>query len=113
MTTIFGIKNCDTVRKARKWLETNNVEHTFHDFREDGLSEEQVKRWVQAQGWEAVLNKRSTSFRNLDENDKTNLTETKAISLMLEHPTLIKRPVLQTSNSITLGFKADTYQGLF
>ena len=113
MTTIFGIKNCDTVRKARKWLKTNNVEHTFHDFREDGLTEEQVKSWVQAQGLEAVLNKRSTSFRNLDDSDKADLSEAKAISLMLKHPTLIKRPVLQTSNSVTLGFKADIYQGLF
>ncbi|WP_133406944.1 ArsC family reductase [Parashewanella tropica] len=111
--TLFGISNCDTVRKARKWLAENQIEHTFHDFRKDGLSKTEINHWLERQGWEALFNKRSTSYRALPDEDKTNIDQAKAIELMLEHPTLIKRPVLLTENSVQIGFKAEQYQELF
>lgn len=106
---LFGIKNCDTVRKARKWLEANNNQFEFVDFREDGISKDDIQLWCDALGWETVFNKRSTSFRALDDADKTELTEQKAIALMLAHPTLIKRPVLQTANAVHVGFNDKNY----
>lgn len=107
---LYGIKNCDTVRKARKWLEANQVEHEFHDFREQGLDKDTVIQWCKKLGWETVFNKRSTSFRSLDDAQKTDLTESKAIDLMLEHPTLIKRPVLDDGQNCMVGFKEAQYQ---
>lgn len=111
--TLFGIKNCDTVRKARKWLESEKINVTFHDFRDDGLSREQLTTWVDTLGWEAVLNKRSTSFRALTYEQKNTLDQNKAIDLMLAMPTLIKRPVLVQAKGILLGFKAQDYQAWF
>ena len=110
---LYGIKNCDTVRKARKWLEKHNIAHEFHDFREQALMQESVAKWCQILGWETVFNKRSTSFRGLDEAQKTDLTEQKAIALMLEHPTLIKRPVLESLSNVMVGFKDADYQAWF
>lgn len=111
--TLFGIKNCDTVRKARKWLEANQIEVDFHDFRENGLSTEQVEQWVTAIGWEALFNKRSTSFRNLSETEKSDLNEKKAIALMTLYPTLIKRPVLVVNDQVQVGFKEAEYRVWF
>ncbi|GIU25921.1 ArsC family reductase [Shewanella schlegeliana] len=111
--TLFGIKNCDTVRKARKWLEANQIDVAFHDFREDGLTSEQVEQWVAAIGWEALFNKRSTSFRNLTETEKSDLNEKKAIALMTLYPTLIKRPVLVANNQVQVGFKEADYRVWF
>ncbi len=107
---LFGIKNCDTVRKARKWLEANQTEFTFHDFREQGLERAHIEAWLTQVSWEALFNKRSTSFRNLSEDEKQNIDETKAVDLMLTHPTLIKRPVLVTDSQTLVGFKAPTYE---
>lgn len=111
--TLFGIKNCDTVRKARKWLESENINLTFHDFRDDGLSREQLTTWVDTLGWEAVLNRRSTSFRALTSEQKDTLDQGTAIDLMLAMPTLIKRPVLVHAKGILLGFNAQDYQAWF
>ncbi|ABE55099.1 conserved hypothetical protein [Shewanella denitrificans OS217] len=111
--TLFGIKNCDTVRKARKWLEAENIKAQFHDFRDDGLSQEQLQHWVESLGWETVLNKRSTSFRALTEQQKNELNQASAMQLMLEMPTLIKRPVLVKDDKVLLGFKLTDYQAWF
>lgn len=110
---LFGIKNCDTVRKARKWLEANQLDVAFHDFREDGLAEEQIEQWVAAVGWENLFNKRSTSFRNLTDTEKSDLNEKKAIALMALYPTLIKRPVLVTNDQVQVGFKEADYRKWF
>lgn len=113
MTTLYGIKNCDTIKKARKWLDDNNIAYQFHDYRVDGLRKDQLKDWAKALGWEAMLNKRGTTFRQLPEADKEALTEDKALELMLSHPALIKRPLLAANGSLELGFKADNYAKLF
>ncbi|GGB58521.1 ArsC family reductase [Shewanella inventionis] len=111
--TLYGIKNCDTVRKARKWLEAEKIDYTFHDFRENGLTADTVSQWVSMVGWETLFNKRSTSFRELSDSDKSDLTQDKAIALMVQFPTLVKRPVLVKQNSILIGFKAEQYQAWF
>jgi arsenate reductase len=111
--TLYGIKNCDTVRKARKWLEAEKIDYTFHDFREDGLSEATVALWANIVGWETLFNKRSTSFRGLNDAEKNDLTQDKAIALMVQHPTLIKRPVLVNKDKLLIGFKAAEYQMWF
>ncbi|GIU48115.1 arsenate reductase [Shewanella sairae] len=111
--TLFGIKNCDTVRKARKWLEANQLDVKFHDFREDGLTTEQIEQWVSVVGWEALFNKRSTSFRNLTDTEKSDINQQKAIALMALYPTLIKRPVLVLDTQVQVGFKEADYQKWF
>jgi arsenate reductase len=111
--TLYGIKNCDAVRKARKWLEVEKIDYTFHDFREDGLSDTTVAQWANVVDWETLFNKRSTSFRGLNEQQKTDLTQAKAIALMVQFPTLIKRPVIVSNNKILIGFKAAEYQAWF
>ena len=112
MTTLYGIANCDTVRKARKWLAAHDVAYQFHDFRKDGLSNKQVKAWAQAVGWETLLNRRGQTWRKLAEQDKANLTEAKAINLMAAEPTLIKRPVLEINKQVQVGFSEADYQHL-
>ncbi|QYJ80349.1 ArsC family reductase [Shewanella acanthi] len=111
--TLFGIKNCDTVRKARKWLEQHQLPVAFHDFREDGLAAAELTTWCSTLGWETVFNKRSTSFRELSDADKTDIDEAKAIALMLAHPTLIKRPVLVVGEQVLVGFKEADYKKVF
>lgn len=113
MTTIYGINNCDTVKKAVKWLEQNAIAYQFHDFRKDGLSEELLLSLEQKAGWDALINKRSTTYRNLSSEVKDNLTGQTAVNTILEQPTLIKRPVLLTNNNIHIGFKPAQYQELF
>ncbi len=112
MYTLYGIKNCDTVKKARKWLDENTIAYQFHDFRTDGLDSKLLSKLEASLGWENMLNRRSTSWRQLDDKQKGNLSSTKAITLMLETPTLIKRPVLDTGEQILIGFKLDDYQKL-
>lgn len=112
-TEIYGIKNCDTMKKAFDWLDSHGVAYTFHDYRTEGVTEDQVRGWCQALGWEKVLNKASTTFRNLPDADKAGLDEERAIALMVREPTMIKRPVLQTGGTVTNGFKPDVYAGLF
>lgn len=113
MTTLYGIPNCDTVKKAQRWLNDNNVEFAFHDFRKDGLTQAQLEQWVAALGWEALLNKRSTSWRQLSDEVKNNIDEASAIREMLATPTLIKRPVLATGDTLHAGFKDSDYSALF
>ncbi|HEY9079799.1 ArsC family reductase [Magnetovibrio sp.] len=112
MITVYGIKNCDTVRKALKWLEAEGVEHTFHDFRTDGLDATTVGRWVDALGWESVLNKRSTTWKQLSDADKDGLDAARAVDLMVAHPTLVKRPVFEDKSVLLQGFTDDVRRQL-
>ncbi len=113
MTTLYGIKNCDTVKKARKWLDANGSDYTFHDFRVDGLSAEQVQSWVEPLGWEALVNKRSTTWKQLDDSTKAALNNASVIEVILESPTLIKRPLLDVDGAISVGFKAAEFEQKF
>ena len=111
--TIYGIKACDTMKKARAWLDAHDVAYTFHDYKVEGADKAKLEAWVADAGWESVLNRAGTTFRNLPEKDKESLTAKKAIALMLAQPSMIKRPVLEASGMITLGFRADVYAKLF
>ena len=113
MTTLYGIKNCDTVKKARKWLEDSGVDYRFHDFRSDGLDAAQLRAWVAELGWETLLNRRGTTWRQVPEAIKVAIDETSAIALMLEKPAIIKRPVLEHGRKVSVGFTADAYKMLF
>lgn len=111
MLTLAGIKNCDTVKKARKWLDANGIDYRFHDFRADGLAQETLQRWQRAVGWETLLNRRGTSWRQLPQPIRDSIEETSALQLMLENPTLIKRPVLELDNgSVFVGFSEEIYR---
>ena len=110
---LYGIKNCDTVRKARKWLEAQGIEYTFHDLRSDGLDKKDLSAWEKSVGWEVLLNRRGTTWRQLPEKDKETINETNAIQLMLAQPTLIKRPVLIHKKITHVGFKPAEYEALF
>jgi len=107
--TIYGIPNCDTCRKARKWLDANSVEHRFHDLRVDGIDKEMLNRWLESAGWQKLLNTRSATWRGLTEADKQDLDETRAIDLMLLHPTLVKRPLADSGESVLIGFSEADY----
>lgn len=106
MITIYGIKNCDTCRNALKTLKAQGREHRFHDLRADGLSDAEVTRWLQSAGWEKLLNRRGTTWRKLPEADRDDLNEAKIKGLLLEHPTLIKRPVFEVAGEVVVGFDA-------
>lgn len=112
MLTIYGIPNCDTCRKARKWLTEHKLEHRFHDFRADGLDASRVRHWVDAVGWEALLNRRSATWRQLSASAREQLTADKAVALMVAHPTLVKRPVAETDGAVLVGFAVDEYAKL-
>ncbi len=112
MNILYGIKNCDSVKKARQWLDSNGVDYQFHDFRSDGLSIEQVQDFIAKEGWENVLNKRSTRWRQLDDAQKTDLNADKVAGLLLAHPTLIKRPILVADECFFIGFNPQSYQAL-
>lgn len=113
MTTIYGIKNCDTMKKARTWLETHKVAHAFHDYKASGVDKATLEGWAGKVGWEILLNRAGTTFRKLPDADKEGLTQKKAIALMLAQPSMIKRPVLEHRGQITVGFKPDEYKTLF
>ncbi len=102
---VYGIKNCDTVKKARAWLQAHGVEYRFHDLRTDGLEPERLQAWEAAVGWERLLNKSGTTFRKLPEERKTGLDRERALALLLEQPTLIRRPVVEAGGRILVGFK--------
>ncbi|MDH5190548.1 MAG: ArsC family reductase [Gammaproteobacteria bacterium] len=112
MIKIYGIKNCDTIKKARKWLDTKNIPYQFHDVRNDGLEKSDLSKWVKQIGWETLLNRRGTTWRQLAEKDKTNIDESKAINLMHTHPAMIKRPVLVKGKSVHVGFSEKEYKDL-
>ena len=113
MITLYGIPNCDTVKKARTWLDQNNVEHQFHDFRKDGVDAAQVKQWIADLGVDTLINKRSTSWKALSDEQKSGLNDSTALELILESPTLIKRPLLDKGGELQVGFKAATYETTF
>jgi Spx/MgsR family transcriptional regulator len=110
MVVLYGIKNCDTVKKARNWLDKYGIAYQFHDYRVDGLTPEQLHHFATKLGWSAMLNRSSTSWRQLSAEQQDGLTEVKALELMLEIPTLIKRPILDAGSEILIGFKPDIYQ---
>ena len=112
-TTLYGIPNCDTVKKARTWLDRHGVEYRFHDFKKEGLDKAQLKGWVDQAGLNVVLNKAGTTYRALPEAEKENLTEAKARKLMVENPSLVKRPVLEKDGRLFIGFKPDEYEVIF
>ena len=110
--TIYGIKNCDTMKKARAWLDDHGVAYAFHDYKTSGIDRAKLESWAAKAGWETLLNRAGTTFRKLPDGDKENLNEKKAIALMLAQPSLIKRPVLEAGRELLVGFKPDTYREL-
>jgi Spx/MgsR family transcriptional regulator len=110
---LYGISNCDTVKKAKNWLELNNIDYKFHDFRKQGLEPEIIQNWLTQISWDKLLNKRSTTWRNLELEVQQSVNAENIIQLLVENPTLIKRPVLNVNGIINVGFNADTYQGIF
>jgi arsenate reductase len=110
---VYGIKNCDTVKKARRWLEANNIDFQFHDFRQDGLDKTTIESWLDSVDWETLLNKRGTTWRKLDAPRKEQLDEAVAVELMLENPTLIKRPVVTTAQGCSVGFNEADFADKF
>lgn len=113
MVVLYGIKNCDTVKKARRWLDEHGVVYRFHDFRVDGLDQARLARWVKQLGRETVLNRRGTSWRGLNDAQRANIVDdTRAIAAMLTQPTLIKRPVLEHPGGVQVGFSAMEYAAL-
>ena len=113
MTTLYGIKNCDTIKKARKWLADNGIEYKFHDVRADGIDLASIDNWIEQAGWETVLNRRGTTWRKLDSSVQESTSRENVSALLLEYPAMIKRPVLDKNGTITIGFKAENYQELF
>ena len=113
MTTIYGIKNCDTMKRARVWLETHKIAHQFHDYKVAGIDKATLEGWAKKAGWEILLNRAGTTFKKLPDADKENITEKKAIALMLAQPSMIKRPVLEAKGKLTVGFKPEEYKKLF
>lgn len=107
--TMYGIKNCDTVAKARKWLEDRGLAYVFHDYKAAGVERSRLQAWVDELGWEVLLNRAGTTFRKLDEADKRDIDREKAIALMLANPSMIKRPVLDLGERRLVGFKPDLY----
>lgn len=112
-TTIYGIKNCDTMKKARAWLDANGIAYRFHDYKADGIDAAHLERWSDALGWEKLLNRAGTTFRKLPEADRTDIDRSKAIALMLAQPSMIKRPVLDVDGTLLAGFKPDAYAAAF
>jgi len=113
MTTLYGIKNCDTMKKARAWLDAHKVAYAFHDYKASGIDKATLESWTTKVGWETLLNRASTTFRKLPDADKDGLNEKKAIALMLAQPSMIKRPMLDRGGELTVGFKPEVYQRAF
>lgn len=113
MITLYGIKNCDTVKKARNWLDQRDIEYVFHDFRSDGLEADAVSAWLAELGWENLVNRRSTSWKALSEATRSNMNDDTALTAIIEQPTLIKRPLLDTGKERHTGFSADRYATIF
>jgi len=111
--TIYGIKNCDTMKKARTWLEAHGIAHDFHDYKASGIDKARLQAWINELGWETVLNRAGTTFRALPEADKQGVTAEKAVTLMLAQPSMIKRPMLDLGKSRLAGFKPELYAEAF
>ena len=108
-TIIYGIKNCDTRKKARAWLDAHGVAYAFHDYKTAGVEKDKLKQWSDKVGWETLLNRAGTTFKKLPESDKEGLGEKKALALMLAQPSMIKRPVLEIGGKLLVGFKREIY----
>ena len=113
MITLYGIKACDTMKKARSWLDQQGLDYHFHDYKKDGVDAERLRSWCTELGWETLLNRQGTTFRKLDDADKQNIDADKAIALMLANPSMIKRPVLDTGSQRLVGFKPELYAAAF
>ncbi|HEY3639944.1 MAG TPA: ArsC family reductase [Xanthobacteraceae bacterium] len=113
MITLYGIKNCDTMKRARAWLDTHKVAYAFHDYKAAGMDKATLEGWAKKVGWETLLNRAGTTFRKLSDADRGGLSEKKAIALMLAQPSMIKRPVLDKGGLLTVGFKPETYERVF
>lgn len=111
--TIYGIKNCDTMKKARAWLDARGVKYAFHDYKTAGIDRDLLEGWVRESGWEVVLNRAGHTFRKLPEKEKVGLTEQRAMALMLSQPSMIKRPVLYVGGRLLVGFKPQLYEKAF
>lgn len=112
MITLYGIKNCDTMKKAFKWLDKHGVEYQFHDYKKQGIDEKTLSTWSKKVGWETLLNRRGTTWRKLPDKTKDNISEKSAIKLMQEQPSIIKRPVLKSGSSYIVGFDEQHYKQL-
>ncbi len=108
--TLYGIKNCDTMKKARAWLEARGVAYAFHDYKSAGIDRARLETWARSVGWETLLNRAGTTFRKLPESERSDLDERKAIALMLDQPSMIKRPVLDLDGRLLVGFKPELYE---
>lgn len=113
MITVYGIKNCDTVKKALKWFDAKGIEYTFFDYKKQHPSEAQLKQWIDTFGWDVVVNKRGTTYRKLDETTKNRLNADTAAAVLLENNSMIKRPIVETESTPLIGFKADEYEQHF
>ena len=110
---VYGIPNCDTVKKARKWLDARRLDNTFHDYKKEGADPAKLRSWVDLKGWEALLNRRGTTFRKLPDEAKADLDAEKAVALMVEHNSAIKRPVVEYPGGLLVGFDADEWEACF
>lgn len=110
---LFGIKNCDTVKKAKVWLDARGIAYDFHDYKKAGVDPAKLESWAADKGWEVLLNKRGTTFRKLADADKADLDSTKAVTLMAQHTSMIKRPVVEYAGGLLVGFDADEWQQAF
>ncbi len=110
---LYGIRNCDTVKKARAWLDARGIDYVFHDFKREGVDPLRLAEWIDRLGWEALLNRAGTTFRSLSDADRANIDEAKAAALMMAHSSLIKRPVVEHPGGVLVGFKPDRYEQVF
>lgn len=108
--TLYGIRNCDTVKKARAWMDANGIAHGFHDYKNAGIDEARLRGWVAKASWEKLLNRAGTTFRKLPEPDKTGIDEDKAVGLMIAQPSMIKRPVVEAGDALLIGFDLEQYR---
>ena len=113
MIVIYGIANCDTMKKARAWLSEHGVEYGFHDYRKLGIDERRLRGWVDELGWQALLNRRGMTWRKLPQPVRDEIDQTSAIALMLDNPSIIRRPVLDTGKARHVGFSPDQYEKIF
>ena len=111
--TLYGIPNCDSVKKARRWLDEADIAYRFHDYKKAGIDEHRLNGWADEADWEALLNRRGTTWRKLDEREKVNVDRDRAIALMAAHPSLIKRPVVEHGDTVLVGFKEDIWDAHF
>lgn len=110
---LYGIPNCDTVKKARTWLEAKGIDHAFHDYKKSGADASQLARWCDAAGWELILNRAGTTFKKLPDDRKAGLDQERAIALMVEQPSMIKRPVVEHPGGLLVGFKLPEWEAAF